>query len=288
MSIAFARIIIVMLENATRDAVLRNTYMSQLRHKGVFLSNSYGITHPSQPNYIAMIGGDTFGFNSDDHGWVSDYGTGTPSTSIVDLIEARPHMSWKAYAEDLQPGDVVPSTRPIPPDHGCFVRRHVPFLSYPSVVNVPERAKKIVNAESSFLQDLANDKLPHFAYYTPGLVNDGHSLTCDGGVSRIDADDGQNITNIASFLEVFLSPDPIAKFPPETLIVLTFDEAYPYDDDYNVYTLLIGDMLEAGTTRTEPYDHYSLLRSVEENFQLGSLARGDASACPYWFLTERC
>jgi hypothetical protein len=50
--------------------------------------------------------------------------------------------------------------------------------------------------------------------------------------------------------------------------------------------LLIGDMLEAGTTRTEPYNHYSLLRSVEVNFGLGTLGRNDLGARPYWFLTD--
>ena len=83
-----------------------------------------------------------------------------------------------------------------------------------------------------------------------------------------------------------MSDDPIAKFPPEMLIVITFDEAYPYYDPYEIYTLLIGDMLQAGTTRTEPYNHFSLLRSVEENFGLGTLKRNDAAATPYWFLRE--
>jgi hypothetical protein len=50
--------------------------------------------------------------------------------------------------------------------------------------------------------------------------------------------------------------------------------------------LLIGDMLQAGTTRHEPYNHFSLLRSVEVNFGLGTLGRNDAAASPYWFLRD--
>jgi hypothetical protein len=34
----------------------------------------------------------------------------------------------------------------------------------------------------------------------------------------------------------------------------------------------------------EPYNHYSLLRSIEDNWSLGSLRRNDATARPYWFL----
>jgi hypothetical protein len=277
-----------MLENATRDTVLQNPYMNGLRKKGVFLKNSYGLTHSSQPNYIAMIGGDTFGMVDDTPGWVQWIYTpnGPPVTSIVDLLETR-QCTWKAYAEDLLPADV--QTNPhgqIPPDHGCFARKHVPFLSYPNIVSNPARAANIVNAQANFEKDLAENQLPNYCFYSPNLLHDGHSLSCDGN-SRIDPLDsrGQNIANIAEFLQGFLGPDPIAKFPPETLIVLTFDEAYPYYDGYDIYTLLIGDMLPAGVTRTEPYSHYSLLRSVEWNFGLGSLCRNDASAAPYWFLT---
>jgi hypothetical protein len=283
MAVAFERVIIVMLENATRDTVLKNTYMNALRQQGVFLKNSFGLTHPSQPNYIAMTGGDTFGITTDDPGWARYVGGGPDVTTIVDLIEARPTLSWKAYAEDLDRTDVVTSHGQIPDDHGCFVRRHVPFLSYPSVVDNPERSKLIVNAQEYFEADLRDGKLPSFAHYTPGIVNDGHSLICAPG-ARLAADDGRNIDNIAKFLQKFLGPDPLAKFPPETLVILTFDEAYPYDVGYNIYTLLIGDMLERGTTRNEPYNHYSLLRSIEDNFRLGSLDRNDASARPYWFL----
>jgi hypothetical protein len=289
MAIGFERIIIVPLENATRDDVVQNPYMNSLRRKGVFLKSSYGVTHSSQPNYIAMIGGDTLGILDDTPGWVQWIYEGSPPpvTSIVDLLEAQDY-TWKAYAEDLLPGDVItdPSKNPNPPaGHGCFARKHVPFLSFPNIVTVPSRASNIVNAQSQFEADLASGNLPDYCFYTPNLLHDGHSLNCDGN-SRISPLDnrGQNIANIAKFLQGFLSDDPVAKFPPETLIVITFDEAYPYSDGYNIYTLLIGDTLPAGTTRYEPYNHYSLLHSVELNFGVGTLDRNDSCAAPYWFL----
>ena len=71
-------------------------------------------------------------------------------------------------------------------------------------------------------------------------------------------------------MQNLLGDDPIAKFPPETLVVITFDESYPYHADYGTYTVLLGDMLQAGTTRTEPCNHYSILRTVEDNFGLGT------------------
>ena len=146
-------------------------------------------------------------------------------------------------------------------------------------MSVKARIANIVPG-ARFESDLQAGNLPSFSWYTPNLVNDGHSLP----TGERDTDRERNIDNIELFLTRFLGDDPVARFPPETLIVITFDEAYPYCDPYEIYTLLIGDMLEAGTSRTEACNHCSLLRSVETNFGLGSLKRNDAAAAPFWFL----
>lgn len=305
--IAFRRIVIVVLENASRDTVLSNQYMSDLRKKGVFLSNSHGVTHPSQPNYFAMTGGDTLGMVSDDPGWVQ-WATVVfsnpvpPVDCITDLLDRR-GLSWKAYAECLTPGDLVYATDPLPPPPDGdfpFARRHVPFLSYPHIMKDKEYADQhIVNAAENFELDLAAGRLPHYSFYTPNLINDGHSLppygfppnpldncneTQDKYPPAHPLEDKDQLLNIEAFLKNFLGDDPVSKFPPETLIVITFDESYGAEVPYNIYTLLIGDMLEAGTVRHEPYNHYSLLRTIEDNFGLGTLGRNDAAATPYWFV----
>jgi acid phosphatase len=211
MAKAFERIVIVMLENATRGTVTRNSYMNLLRRKGVFLKNSFGVTHPSQPNYIALIGGDTLGFANDNPGWVQWIYTNEPPpvTSIVDLLERR-GVTWKAYAEDLLPSDIVSPDIPDPPaGHGNFARKHVPFLSFPNIVSKPERAKCFVPA-LQFPNDFGHD-LPQYAFYTPNLIHDGHSLPSG---QKADPTDGRNIDNIAAFLHEFLSDDPIANFHP--------------------------------------------------------------------------
>jgi hypothetical protein len=294
-----------MLENAARSLVLQNSYMSSLRSQGVFLNNAYGLTHPSQPNYTASTGGDTFGINGDDPYWVAPYVTSAdpnsepPVTSIVDLLEAK-GLTWKAYAENIQPVDIAqpppilfqPPSNPVYPPVGpqpspqsspLFARRHVPFLSYPNIVSNPQRAAKIVNAQAEFEPDLAAGKLPNYSWYTPNLVNNGHSIEESNGTLEQVVPGAQNIDDIAAFLQSFLGPDPLTKFPPKTLIAITFDESFPYSE-YDIYTLLIGDLLDAGTSRIEPYGHYSLLRSIEDNFGIGSLDRNDITATPYWFL----
>ena len=329
----FERVVVVFLENTMRSSALANPYLNGLRKKGVFMTNAQGVTHPSQPNYIANIAGDTMGI-ADDHAHYMDWYWVTPTSeqgregkvdadgkpiknsyrfdqegyspaTIVDLLETN-NLSWKCYAEDLPPDplykdklqfdlDKSPAANleNVPSDHGLFpyARKHVPFLSFPSIVSNPKRLAKIVNA-NQFEKDLQGEngtsKLPHYSFYAPNLLNDGHNVTEDlyrPAANNIDlGPNTPNLKNIEKFLKSFLGEDPISKFPPETLIVLTFDEAYPYPFDYGIYTLLIGDFLQAGTINTEPVNHYSLLRTVEENFDIGTLKRHDAMARPYWFL----
>lgn len=293
MGIAFERVVIVMLENSTRANVMANPYMDALRRKGVFLSNSYGVTHSSQPNYINAVAGDTFGLYNDTPGyvqWIYSTNNNNPVTSIVDLLEAA-GLSWKSYAESLPPQYLQEAAANFPtipadpdPNPGFFARKHVPFLSFPNIIQNAARSANIVDAQQFHL-DLAAGTLPTYSWYTPNVINDGHTLDpAEANKDPNDQDRHTNIDNVAAFLHNFLGDDPLTRFPPETLIVITFDEAYPYHDSYEIYSLLIGDMLAAGTARSEPYNHYNLLRSVEDNFGLGSLKRNDAVAAPYWFL----
>ena len=319
----FERVVVVFLENTQRSSALANPYLSSLRKKGVFMTNAQGVTHPSQPNYIASIAGDTMGIADDnahymDWYWVTPDSEQAQSTgnyryhqegyspvTIVDLLEAN-NLSWKCYVEDLPPDaeykdklqyDLSKSPTDnlanVPPDAFPYARKHVPFLSFPSIVSKPDRLAKIVNAtefETDVRTHTLPHQLPHFSFYVPNLLHDGHNVTeaiYRPAANNIDmGPDTANLDNIEQFLRSFLGDEPLTKFPPETLIVLTFDEAYPYPFDYGIYTLLLGDFLEAGTINTDPVNHYSLLRTIEDNFGIGSLKRHDAMARPYWFLRD--
>ena len=319
----FERVVTVFLENTMRSSALANPYLNELRKKGVFMTNAQGVTHPSQPNYIATIAGDTMGIADDaahymdwyyvtaDSEQASDSGKyrfhqeGYSPSTIVDLLEAS-NLSWKCYAENLPPDaeykdklqfDLNKSPDEnlanVPDDIFPYARKHVPFLSFPSIVSKAHRLARIVNADE-FEVDLQKEhgkhKLPHFSFYVPNLLNDGHNVTEEiyrPAANNVDlGHDTANLDNMANFLQSFLGDDPVSKFPPETLIVITFDEAYPYPFDYGIYTLLIGDFLEPGTINTNPVNHYTFLRSIEDNFGLGSLKRHDAMARPYWFLRD--
>lgn len=280
MAKAFNHIITIMFENKVYEDVMQDPYLSGLAKQGILMSNFYAVTHPSQPNYVASTSGWTANVYNDGHFDI-------PETNVVDLLEPA-GVSWKAYMEDLPMNNKLVDSY-----GGIYYRKHNPFASYTNIQNDPSRLAKVVNADdpSVGLQaDLNNGTFPKYAWYTPNIYNDGHSTqsgfqscnTTSSGVSQLI----QQISCwTANFLDTYAS-----QFPEGTLIVLTFDEDYPYtsnpDDDNHIYTMLIGDVVsgKAGTEITDRYNLYSLLTTVEHNFDLGNLDRNDAEAQYFRFL----
>ena len=93
-----------------------------------------------------------------------------------------------------------------------------------------------------------------------------------------------DVRYLSHWLQGFLTPllqQP--NFSNGTLVVVTFDESIPYADNH-IYTLLLGDMVQKGAMETAKYNHYSLLRTIEVNWDLGDLGRYDALSNYYDFL----
>lgn len=248
----FEHVLIIVLENADYKRAIAQPYMAELANQGTFLDNFYAETHPSYPNYLALVASSTFGINSDGQ-------TDIAKTSLVDLMEAK-GISWKSYAEQYptSPACFKGVSR------GGYVRKHEPFLSFTSVQNDPARCAKIVPA-SQLQKDVAAGSLPQYSLYVPDLNNDGH----DTGVGYA-----------AKWLQGFLTPlMKTPAFSQKNLVVITFDEGDEGGSN-QIYTLLLGDTVKTGLRDNTRYNHYSLLRTIEDNFELGNLGREDATATP--------
>jgi acid phosphatase len=93
----FTHIVIIFFENHEYDSVIGNRsmpYYNQLAGENTLLTQYYAVAHPSLPNYIATIGGDTFGINTDCTTCFLQ------APSLVDQVEAS-GRTWRAYLEDL-------------------------------------------------------------------------------------------------------------------------------------------------------------------------------------------
>ena len=255
----FAHIFVIVFENRSIESTLANPYFKQLAARGAFLSNYHGVGHPSQPNYLAMLAGATLVGDDGDHT--------LPQTNLVDRLEAA-GLSWKAY-EETYPGSCFAGSWSGDPIGGLYARKHNPFISFDNIRTNPRRCAQIVNA-SALAADIAANRLPAFSFYTPNQNNDGHDRPLDVA---------------ARWLQGFIEPklaDP--NFATGTLVVIVFDEsdvttAGPADN--HVYGLLLGPKVHAGSSDGARYTHYSILRTVEDNFGLATLNRGDATELPF-------
>lgn len=252
----FDRVLLILLENQDFDAVSRHPAMRALAGRGAQLSQYRGTFHPSYSNYLALIGGRYFNARGDEQINI-DAGVRT----IADLLDEN-GLTWKQYAEGY-PGSCFLGAQD---GEGRYARKHVPFLSFGSIQTKPIRCTNVVPATQFDPRDL-----PNFAFYTPNLCNDGHD-TCVAGKTNLD----QAMDWLTAFLEPLLSSPQVMN---RTLIIVTFDESSSYAHNHT-YALFLGNMVKPGYAASGCYDHYNVLRTIEDNFQLGNLGGEDLNSSP--------
>ncbi|KAG1449055.1 hypothetical protein G6F46_010987 [Rhizopus delemar] len=250
----FDRVVIIVFENQDYDVAAKDKYLSTLtsKYKGMALTNYLATTHPSQPNYIAMISGSTKGTNEDDESNIN-------RKTIVDLLEAK-GISWKTYQEDY-PGNCNKKM-----DIKGYARKHNPFISFKNIQSSKSRCANIVNSKQ-LDKDIKDNSVPQFVFYTPNIDNDAHDT---------------NMAYGSRWLKKFLSNRINKKaFNKNTMFVVTFDEDDGASDNNKVLTLLFGPDFHPSNKKKKDktrYNHYSLLRTIEDNWNLGNLGQHDKNA----------
>ena len=240
----FDHVLIIVLENEDNAKVLANPYMKALADRGRRFADYNGLFHPSYPNYLALVAGDFFHT-------ILDHQKDIAARTIADLLEAH-HLTWTQYAENY-PGHCFLG------EHNSdklYYRKHVPFLSFKSI-QTTARCANVVSAAQ-----FDSHHLPNYAFFTPNMKNDGHNT---------------GLAFAAKWLQGFL--DPIladASVMKDTLVVVTFDESATQSSNH-IYTVFLGDMVKPGVD-TNHYDHYNLLRTIEDNFGVGTLGAQDVTS----------
>jgi phosphatidylinositol-3-phosphatase len=211
----------------------------------------YGEVHPSKANYIAMLGGDTFGIHDDDAFYcragstdrycekadkIAPYVDHTVTARSLPDQLAEHHLTWKGYFEDLPaPGSkAVYHPDPQHPVAGrpteLYASKHNGFIQFRSVQNDPALASKIVGFDRLY-RDLARGQVPNYAHIVPNQCNemhgrDGPNVPPD---CRYDNDEGRIARGDKAIgrLVARIQASPIWKDRRNTAIVITWDE----DDD---------------------------------------------------------
>jgi phospholipase C len=247
----YSHVFLIIDENKGYDQLMNLPALTPVIHA---LATQYGTAtqfyaevHPSEANYIAMLGGDTFGIHDDDAFYciagMNDAfceASGQPGYAKHDIAArslmeqlASKGLTWKAYLEDIpSAGSLVPRwPTPDYPSAGkadeLYAAKHNGFVNFRSVNRAPYRELAYHFVGFGQLdKDLAADTMPAYAHIIPDQCNDMHGVSgpnvppdcsdTSGLIRRGDAAIGVLVDKIMH--------SKVWSDPGNSAIVVTFDE----------------------------------------------------------------
>jgi phospholipase C len=278
---SFDHVFVIMMENTGYNALIGNPnapWTNKAARKYGLATNYFGVTHPSQPNYVAATAGIT-GPNSD-----NDETLTVPN--LVDQLESH-DKTWKSYSQSFSLCNGIVLA------HACgnqlYERKHNPFVSFADVQSSSARLANIVDL-TQLKADLASGDVPDYSFIAPDQCNDMHGR---GGGGAADACDFSHVQGLISAGDAFLSMW-VGKimasdaWDENSVIFIQWDESdftgtgpSGFGDtsgccDANpggghVVSLVISRNNHRVTSNV-PYNHYSMLRTIESSWSLGCLA----------------
>lgn len=258
----FDHIVIIMFENKEFGTIIGNRLMpgfNKLAREHTLLTQYYAIRHPSLPNYIALIGGDTFGIDSNCNDCFVD------ATSLPDLIEAS-GRTWKTYQEDMPKpcylGDAL-----------IYAQKHNPFIYFNPIRLDVARCERSIVPLNALQADIDSASLPNFIFITPNLCNDAHDCTLDIADAWLTELLGRLIPALDAASQSYL-------------LVLLFEEGQgshsccglPPEAGGRVPVVLYSPLARNGFEDATPYTHYSLLKTISTAWGLPLLGHAADNA----------
>ncbi len=248
----FAHIVIIMFENKEFGSVIGNPQMAtynKLAKEYTLLTQYYAVIHPSLPNYIALMGGDTFGITSN----CGKCFVNAPS--LPDLIEAS-GRTWKAYEENMPSPCYIGDT-------DKYVQKHNPFIYFDPIRTDTARCEKSVLPLTALQTDLQAGTLPNFLFIMPNLCNSAHDCTLDVSDAWL--------TNLLGQLVPVLD----AEHQPYAIFMM-FEEGQgnhsccglPAEAGGRVPVVIYSPQVKNGFEDSTPYTHYSLLKTIAQAWNL--------------------
>lgn len=246
---AYSHIFVIVMENVGYDNVIGSVnapYLNgTLLPQATLYTNSFALTHPSLPNYLALFAGSTFSVTND------QCIDGAPPNGSFDAPNLYSELqkvgkTALAYMEEL-PFDGYSGCQ-----SGLYVQKHNPFIYFNAGTtnNVPYSASVVYDGPYS-----SSKTWPDLTFISPNLVNDMH----DGATIAI------RVSNGDTWLSQHLPPFISYARDQNGLIVLTMDEN-DFSDDQGIPTILIGDRIAGGQIATQTITHYNVTKTITDNF----------------------
>jgi phosphatidylinositol-3-phosphatase len=239
-------IVVVVFENKESGRVLGSrdapTFTAYARNHAS-LTRYYGVTHPSLPNYLALVSGSTHGIKTNCTTCI------VSARSLADTVEAS-GRTWKTYAEGLpKPGYTGAVS-------GRYAKKHNPFVYFRNIATNPVRRREHVVPFTQLARDLQANVLPNFSLIVPDMCNSMH----DCPVTTGDAWLRKLVPRLVQL--------------PNTVIFILFDEGTTRErGGGHIPALALGTAVRAKARFTRITDHYGALRTIEEAWGLPLLGR---------------
>jgi phosphatidylinositol-3-phosphatase len=231
-----AHVVVVVEENHSAGGIIGNKsapYINSLANNGALMTQSFAVAHPSEPNYLALFAGSTFGLASD----ACPVDAGAAPNLGSELLAAG--YTFTGFSEDL------PSVGSTACSAGKYARKHVPWVNFTNVPPAGSLPFSSFNARSDY------GSLPTVSFVIPNLDNDMH----DGTVAQADTWLYTNLSAYANWAK-----------GNNGLLIVTFDED---DDSANnqIPTLFYGANVKPAAYGV-PISHYNVLSTIEQMYGL--------------------
>ena len=239
-----AHIVVVMEENHSFSDIIGSPqapYINSLAAEGAVFTESFAITHPSQPNYLAIFSGSTQGVTDD-----SCPHTFSTASLESELLAAK--KTFTGYSEGLpQAGSLVCTS-------GEYARKHVPWTNFSK--DNPNDNQPFTSFPTDFTQ------LPLVSFVIPNLLDDMHDGTIQQGDIWLQ-------TNLSAYVNWAMTNNSI--------LIITWDEDDGSESN-QIPTIFVGESVKPGQY-AEKITHYNVLRTIEQIYKLKHLGSA-ASAKP--------
>ena len=232
----YDHVVVVMYENKNYPDIASGSsapYFQELAGQGALFTQSFGVTHPSQPNYIALFSGDQQGVDDDScpHSFSAD-NLGSQLTGAG--------LTFAGYAEDL------PADGSTVCGDGDYARKHAPWTDFDNVD--PSLQKSFAQFPTDY------STLPTVSFVIPDMCDDMHDCSIGTG----DDWQRQNLDGYAQWAKTHNS-----------LLITTFDEDN-FTSVNQIYTSFVGEHVKVGTS-DQQISHYTVLRTLEDMYGLAPL-----------------
>ncbi len=229
-----AHIVLVVMENHAYGEIIGNPaapFINALARQGALFTRSFAVTHPSEPNYLALFSGSLQGVGDD-----SCPHTFAAPNLAADLAAAG--KTFTGYAEGLPAAGSPVCVL------GSYARKHVPWANF---ANVPAAASQ----PFSRFPGSRPAALPAVSWVIPDLCDDMHDCAVATG---------------DSWLRRHLGGYAHWAMTHHSLLIVTWDE----DDGSaanHIPTVFAGQAVEPGTYR-QRITHYNVLATIEAAYHL--------------------